>query len=65
MFPPAPGDWLPEEHLVYFIKDAVRDLDLAEFLAHSEKTGQGQPESRIASHPIQHPRMMVMLLLLA
>lgn len=57
LFPPAPADWLPEGHLVYFIKDVVRDLDLADFVAHYEKTGQGQPPF--------HPRMMVTLLLFA
>ncbi len=57
LFPPSPGDWLPEGHLVYFIKDVVRELDLSDFTAYYEATGQGQPPF--------HPRMMVTLLLFA
>ena len=57
LFPPSPADWLPEGHLVYFMKDVVRELDLADFTAYYEATGQGQPPF--------HPRMMVTLLLFA
>jgi hypothetical protein len=41
LFPPSPADWLPEGHLVYFIKDVVRELDLTDFTAYYEATGQG------------------------
>ena len=30
MFPPSPSDWLPDDHLVYFLLDLVEDLDLSE-----------------------------------
>lgn len=30
LFPPSPRDWLPEDHLVYFILDVVELLDLHE-----------------------------------
>jgi len=29
LLPPSPMDWLPEEHLVYFVLDVVADLDLS------------------------------------
>jgi len=29
LFPPSPRDWLPEEHLVYFILDVIAQLDLS------------------------------------
>ena len=29
LLPPAPQDWLPEGHLVFFIVDVVRELDLS------------------------------------
>jgi len=30
MFPPSPSDWLPDDHLVYFLLDLVEELDLSE-----------------------------------
>lgn len=28
LLPPAPRDWLPEEHLVFFILDVLESVDL-------------------------------------
>jgi|GEM_PF-2731319 len=28
LLPPSPSDWLPEDDLVYFVLDTVRDLKL-------------------------------------
>jgi transposase len=30
LLPPSPSEWLPEQHLVYFVLDLVADLDLGE-----------------------------------
>ena len=43
LFPPSPKDWLLKGHLVYFVLDAVAELDLQPILAHYEKSPQGQP----------------------
>jgi hypothetical protein len=29
VFPPSPHDWLPEGHLVYFLLDVIRQIDLS------------------------------------
>jgi len=44
MFPPSLRDWLPEDHLVYFLMDVTGQIDLSSILAHYE-TGKagGQP----------------------
>jgi len=55
LFPPSPRDWLPENHLVYFLMDVTGQVDLSPIFAHYEKTSQGQPP--------YHPRMMLTLLL--
>ena len=33
LLPPSPKDWLPEDHLAYFISDTVDELDLSGFYA--------------------------------
>jgi len=55
LFPPSPRDWLGEDHLVYFLTDAVAEMDLRPIYGHYEGEGRGQPPF--------HPRMMVSLLL--
>jgi len=50
-------DWLPEDHLAYFILDVVGELDLSEVYGAYDGTQGGQP-------PFE-PRMMVGLLLYA
>ena len=43
LLPPDMRDWLPEDHLVYFILDVVRELDLSEiYVAYNGDKG-GQP----------------------
>jgi len=32
LFPPAPQDWLAENHLVYFLLDVSEELDLSPLL---------------------------------
>jgi len=55
LLPPSPRDWLPEEHLAYFISDTVDALDLSAFYDRYE--GDGRRNSPF------DPRMMVKLLL--
>ena len=55
LLPPDMRAWLPEDHLVYFILDVVRELDLSDIFAACNGDKGGQP-------PFD-PRMMVGLLL--
>ena len=60
LFPPSPRDWLPEEHLVYFLLDVTAQIDISPIVddytsADGNTTGQ----------PPFHPRMMLLLLLYA
>lgn len=58
LFPPSPRDWLPEGHLVYFILDVVKTLDLTDI----ERRIQQQDPRGNRPYP---PAMMVALLLYA
>jgi len=55
LFPPSPQDWLPKNHLVYFLPDVSEQIDISPIVKnyHSEQGGQ----------PPFHPRMMLVLLL--
>lgn len=58
LMPPSLRDWLPDDHLAYFICDVVDQLDLSEIVGVYEAAdGRGQPP--------YHPAMMVKLLLYA
>jgi transposase len=54
---PALQDWLPEDHLVYFLTDLVDKLDLSAITQVYEEELRG--------YPPYHPRMMTTLLLYA
>ena len=41
LMPPSVADWLPEEHLAWFVLDVVAELDLSEFLASYRLDGRG------------------------
>lgn len=58
MFPPSPRDWLPENHLVYFLLDVTGHLALSPILEHYTKGKAG-------GQPPYHPRMMVTLFVYA
>ena len=58
LLPPSPVDWLPENHLVFFLLDLAAELDLGEIHAHYR---QKDPRGEKA----YDPRMMVVLLLYA
>jgi transposase len=55
LFPPAPRDWLPENHLVYFLLDVIPQMDLRPILQPYQAEDRGQPPF--------HPTMLVTLLL--
>lgn len=57
LFPPSPRDWLPEEHLVYFLLDVTAQIDVSPILDEYDTGKGGQPPF--------HPRMMLVLLLYA
>ena len=58
LLPPSPSDWLPADHLVYFVMDVVEQLDLRAFDArYEEADARGQ-------RPFP-PAMMVALLFYA
>ena len=55
LLPAALQDWLPDDHLAYFISDVVDQLDMSEVTARYERERRGGPP--------YHPRMMVKALL--
>jgi transposase len=57
LLPPSLRDWLPADHLAWFMLDAVGEMDLAAFYASYRADGHGR-----AAHD---PAMMVALLLYA
>jgi transposase len=57
LLPPSLSEWLPEDHLAWFVIEAVKQLDLIEFYASYRDDGWGR-----AAH---HPEMMVTLLIYA
>src|SRR5215208_8004804 len=57
LMPPDVREWLPANHLAWFVIDAVGELDLAAFYASYRHDGHGRPA--------YEPAMMVALLLYA
>ena len=43
LFPPAFRDWLPAGHLVLFVMDLVKELDLSEIYGSYEGSKGGKP----------------------
>jgi transposase len=43
LLPPSLGDWLPENHLAYFVSDVVEQLDLSAIESVYEEEERGQP----------------------
>lgn len=54
LLPPNLRDWLPDDHLAYFVSELVDELDLAAIESYYEAETRGQPP--------YHPRLMVKLL---
>jgi transposase len=57
LMPPSLREWLPEDHLAWFVIDAVAELDLDEFYADYRDDGHGRAA--------YEPSMMLALLLYA
>jgi transposase len=57
LMPPSLSEWLPEDHLAFFVLDAVGEMDLSAFYADYRADGWGGAA--------RHPRTMVALLLYA
>jgi transposase len=57
LMPPDVREWLPENHLAWFVVDAVGEMDLDAFYAAYRRDGR--------SRPAYDPVMMVALLLYA
>jgi transposase len=57
LMPPSLADWLPSDHFVWFLLEAVREMDLASFYSAYRADGHGRPA--------HDPEMMVALLLYA
>lgn len=57
LLPPDMSQWLPEDHLAYFIGDVVGQLDLSAIFASYDGSKGG--------YPAYHPEMMVALLIYA
>ena len=55
LLPVALQEWLPDDHLAYFISDVADQLDMSEVTARYERERRGGPP--------YHPRMMVKVLL--
>src|ERR1035437_1272427 len=54
LLPPSLQEWLPEDHLVYFVSDVVDQLDLSAVHAVYGEEKRGQPA--------YDPRLMIKLL---
>jgi transposase len=57
LMPPSLLEWVPEDHLVWTILEAVEEMDLSDFYADYRSDGHGRPA--------YDPKMMVALLLYA
>ena len=55
LLPPSLREWLPDDHLVYFVSDVVDQLNLSAIESVDEEDDRGQPP--------YHPRMMTKILL--
>lgn len=55
LLPLNPGEWLPEDHLAYFIRDTVEEIDLSRLYRKYQGDGRrNQP---------YHPKMLIQVLL--
>jgi len=50
LFPPSPQDWLPQNHLVYFLLDVSEQIDMAPIFA--------DYESELVSHLPCRPKQL-------
>jgi len=45
LLPPSLGEWLPDDHLAWFVLDAVEEMDLAAFYGAYRSDGWGRARS--------------------
>lgn len=57
LMPPSVAEWVPEDHLAWFVLDVVEELDLTAFLATYRLDGRGGSA--------YHPKLMLALLVYA
>ena len=57
LMPPSMREWLPEDHLAYFVSDTIDEMDLSEI--------EGVYERSLVGYPPYHPHMMVKVLFYA
>ena len=55
LLPPSLRDWLPDDHLVYFVSDLVDQLDLSAIVAPYEDEPRGQPPY----HPVMLTKVLI------
>ena len=55
LLPPSLRDWLPEEHLAYFVSDLVDQLDLSAITPVYEQEERGYPPY----HPVMMTKVLV------
>ena len=55
LLPPSLGDWLPEDHLVYFVSDVIDELDLSAITTVYEDEERGYPPY----HPVMMTKVLV------
>src|SRR5713101_6873598 len=55
LLPPSLRDWLPEDHLAYFVSDLIDQLDLSAITAVYEDEERGYPPY----HPVMLTKMLV------
>ena len=55
LLPPSLRDWLPEDHLVFFVSDLIDQLDLSAITKEYEKEERGYPPY----HPVMLTKVLV------
>lgn len=55
LLPPSLGEWLPENHLAYFVSDLVDHLDLSAIVAVYEEDERGYPPY----HPVMLTKVLI------
>ena len=55
LLPPSPRDWLPDDHLAYFVSELVDELDLSAITARYEDEARGYPPY----HPVMMTKVLV------
>jgi transposase len=54
LLPPSPSDWLPENHLAFFISEVVDEMDLSAFWYE-----EGDPRGNQAFHPAMMLKILI------